>query len=145
MDMYAFHDKLYAEQFLDNINKMNSIDLLSTTDFKTLRNQKVVLLEMLKTLKGKRYEAVQGIIHLLDAYQDAAVNEGYSEEEVFGERKIIHCHICETAWIETTQEIQKPIYRCRMCNLELIETDTQRYSKLPKMNCLDEFITDSGN
>jgi len=23
MDMYAFHDKLYAEQFLDNINKIN--------------------------------------------------------------------------------------------------------------------------
>jgi hypothetical protein len=22
MDMYAFHDKLYAEQFLDNINKI---------------------------------------------------------------------------------------------------------------------------
>jgi len=23
MDKYAFHDKLYAEQFLDNINKIN--------------------------------------------------------------------------------------------------------------------------
>jgi intergrase/recombinase len=22
MDMYAFHDKLYAEQFLENINKL---------------------------------------------------------------------------------------------------------------------------
>ena len=56
-------------------------------DWKMLRKQKLDLLNVIviRDIGGKQLESLQGILHLLDALQDEAVEQGEaSEEEVFG-------------------------------------------------------------
>jgi len=114
-------------------------------DYKLLRHQKFVLLKMQDKLQGESLEAVEGIIQFIDAFQDYATLTigGASEEEVYGTPKQVHCDICESAWITTIQEDENLIYRCSMCTQHIKDNEPDRV--LPEMNCLDEFITDSGN
>ena len=121
------------------------MSLFKKVDYKLLRHQKSVLLKMQDKLQGESLEAVEGIIQFIDAFQDYATLTigGASEEEVYGTPKQVHCDICESAWITTIQEDENLIYRCSMCTQHIKDNEPDRV--LPEMNCLDEFITDSGN
>jgi len=121
------------------------MSLFKKVDYKLLRHQKFVLLKMQDKLQGESLEAVEGIIQFIDAFQDYATLTigGASEEEVYGTPKQVHCDICESAWITTIQEDENLIYRCSMCTQHIKDNEPDRV--LPEMNCLDEFITDSGN
>lgn len=53
-------------------------------DWALLRRQKIALLEL--SLPEKDDKLIQGIIHIIDAIQDYAVDHGdATEQEVFGE------------------------------------------------------------
>ena len=121
------------------------MSLFKRVDYKLLRHQKFVLLKMQDKLQGESLEAVEGIIQFIDAFQDYATLTigGASEEEVYGTPKQVHCDICESAWITTIQEDENLIYRCSMCTQHIKDNEPDRV--LPEMNCLDEFITDSGD
>lgn len=121
------------------------MSIFKKTDYKLLRHQKFVLLTIQSKLKGDEFDAVEGVIQFIDSFQDAATLEmgGASEDEVFGETKRVYCEVCSSAWIDTIQEIDVPVYRCTMCNDYIRENEPDR--ELREQNCLDEFITDSGN
>jgi len=121
------------------------MSLFKRVDYKLLRHQKFVLLEMQDKLQGKWLEAVEGVIQFIDAFQDEATLTigGASEEEVYGVPKQVHCDICESAWITTIQEDENLVYRCNMCIQHIQDNEPVRI--LPEMNCINEFITDSGN
>jgi hypothetical protein len=65
--------------------------VIHNIDWKQLRNQKASLLDVMRLLDyfnsptlSSQAEDLHGILHLIDAVQDAAVDEyGYSEKEVF--------------------------------------------------------------
>lgn len=61
-------------------------------DWKELRKQKLVLLEMVLTTKSKKKaKALDGVINLIDSLQDDAVETGaYTPEEVFGKKFAKH-------------------------------------------------------
>ena len=63
--------------------QMESYELI--IDFSQLREQKVALLGInAKVLSKDQYEALEGIINLVDSIQDYAVdNLGYKAQEVF--------------------------------------------------------------
>lgn len=64
------------EKFLKDIN------------FKDLKGQKAILVEMATKSKGKEKNALDSIICILDALQDEAVdNYGYNEKDVFNLEK----------------------------------------------------------
>jgi hypothetical protein len=57
-------------------------------DWELLREQKELLDNLRDTtpMSVKQIDAIDGILNLLDEFQDIAVSEGYAtEEEVFGE------------------------------------------------------------
>jgi len=62
---------------------MESYELI--IDFSQLREQKVALLGInAKVLSKDQYEALEGIINLVDSIQDYAVDKlGYKAQEVF--------------------------------------------------------------
>jgi hypothetical protein len=64
-------------------------------NFELLREQKEWLLGVtaptafrrfnhVSALRAKNQEMADGLLHLLDAIQDAAIEEGHTEEEVYG-------------------------------------------------------------
>ena len=64
-------------------------------DFELLREQKEWLIAIrspsafrrfnqVSTLQARNWEMAEGLLHLLDALQDDAIQEGRSEEEVYG-------------------------------------------------------------
>jgi len=55
----------------------------------------------------------------------------------------IYCQICDSAYIETTEVIDEPVYRCTMCNEYLMEHEPFR--ELDDENYSEEYIVDSGN
>jgi hypothetical protein len=55
----------------------------------------------------------------------------------------IYCHICDSAYIETTEVIDEPVYRCSMCESYVAEMDPHR--ELPEENYSEECVIDSGN
>ncbi len=56
----------------------------------------------------------------------------------------IHCVICSSAYIETTQKNIENIYMCNMCKEYEQENNTKRI--LPNQNIIDfKLITDYGN
>ena len=55
----------------------------------------------------------------------------------------IYCQICESAWIETSEVILEPVYRCTMCNDHLAQHEPDR--KLLDENYNYELVEDSGN
>ena len=55
----------------------------------------------------------------------------------------IYCDICDSAWIETTEVIDEPVYRCSMCRDYLMEHEPDR--ELPDENYSEEYVIDSGN
>jgi hypothetical protein len=55
----------------------------------------------------------------------------------------IYCHICETAWIETSEVLQEPVYRCTMCNDYLAQHESDR--ELEDENYDYKLVTDAGN
>jgi hypothetical protein len=62
--------------------------LFENVDWKLLRDQKQVLVELVDNIKMRfvEKETLCGILNLLDEFQDVAVSEGWAtEEEVFGE------------------------------------------------------------
>ena len=63
--------------------QMESYELI--IDFSQLREQKVALLGInAKVLSKDQYEALEGIINLVDSIQDYAVDKlGYKAQEVF--------------------------------------------------------------
>lgn len=56
---------------------------------------------------------------------------------------IVHCHICENAWVEVDQPedaiIDDPIYRCTMCNEYLEEHEPDRVLPEENINVIDIF------
>lgn len=66
---------------------MKIVDTISAIDFKLLREQKAELVGSIGVLDDLGYSVVKlnGILHTLDAIQDAVVEQGLAtEEEVFG-------------------------------------------------------------
>jgi hypothetical protein len=64
------------------MTKLTMIEL--EIDYKLLSNQKALLMESIEVSKSKDHkEALTGILHLIDAIQDEAVESGLPEEEVF--------------------------------------------------------------
>lgn len=63
-----------------------AVTLLRNIDWSLLRCQKDFLLEIRATYDNpsKGFAMISGLIHLLDAIQDAAVEEGTPEFDVFG-------------------------------------------------------------
>ena len=55
----------------------------------------------------------------------------------------IFCEICESSWIETTEVIQDPIYRCTMCKDYIMEHESDRV--LQDENFDYKLVTDAGN
>lgn len=54
-------------------------------DWELLRIQKFALLEILQdSLNSMHIEAIDGLLNMIDAIQDQAVVQGYSEQQVFG-------------------------------------------------------------
>jgi len=64
----------------DTIN-VNTLRTILPIDFPTLRKQKE---ELVAIASNGAHQNLMGIVHLLDGIQDQAVEQGYSEEEVFG-------------------------------------------------------------
>lgn len=59
--------------------------ILDKIDYKQLREQKSQLLETINERSGNSSDPLDGLVHLLDALQDNAVNFlGKTEEKVFG-------------------------------------------------------------
>lgn len=65
----------------------NTIPLLQQRiDWALLREQKFFLLDLTDEVDGKERELLEGVVSLIDAIQDAAVDEGIATElEVFGD------------------------------------------------------------
>ena len=65
---------------------------MNIIDWKELRKQKLVLLEIVLTTKSKKKaKALDGVINLIDSLQDGAVETGaYKLEEVFGKKFAKH-------------------------------------------------------
>jgi len=55
----------------------------------------------------------------------------------------IYCQICESAWIETSEVLQEPVYRCNMCNDYLEKYEPDR--KLLDENINYDLVEDYGN
>lgn len=70
---------------------MKNINLTMDIDFEALREQKMVLLKIAnRTQNPDNRDALDGLIHLLDAVQDQVVNSGQrTEAQVFGEKVMI--------------------------------------------------------
>lgn len=67
---------------------MNVKDVLAGIDWPRLREQKLVLIRMAndEDIPLEDQDALAGVVHLIDALQDAVVDEGLeTEAEVFGE------------------------------------------------------------
>lgn len=63
----------------------NLLKALKNTDWDMLQQQKLELLNLLGNHRNKCSPILDGLIHFLDAIQDAAVDDGIaSKEEVFG-------------------------------------------------------------
>ena len=87
---------------LRNISDASWQEILDQTDWTLLREQKVILSEILTEYHKlyhklgmkkkaneknvKRFSAIEGIVNLLDHIQDAAANE-IGEEKIFGNQK----------------------------------------------------------
>jgi len=67
---------------LDRVQPL--VDLFNNIDFPLLRDQKKQLLLAIRYVPTTMTTGPDGIIHLLDALQDAAVEAGVPEELVFG-------------------------------------------------------------
>lgn len=70
---------------------MKNITITMNIDFEALREQKMVLLKIAnRTQNPENRDALDGIVHLLDAVQDQVVNSGQlTEAQVFGEKILI--------------------------------------------------------
>lgn len=54
--------------------------VLLKTDWELLRTQKKALLETIETTPDQKRDLLQGLLHWIDAIQDAAHSEGYRVE-----------------------------------------------------------------
>lgn len=70
----------------DTTTRMTHSEFFERTDFITLGQQKLTLLSILEKcdLHPIQAEDIEGLIHFIDSFQDTAVDNGMSEEEVFG-------------------------------------------------------------
>jgi hypothetical protein len=62
-------------------------DVINTIDYDMLRRQKTLLLELTDINKttDEQGELLLGIVHFIDAFQDAVVSDGmFDEQHVFG-------------------------------------------------------------
>jgi len=60
-------------------------EALKNTNWPLLREQKEILFNISLNVSEPEEEALDGIVHFLDAIQDAAVEDGFATEaEVFG-------------------------------------------------------------
>jgi hypothetical protein len=55
----------------------------------------------------------------------------------------IYCQICESAWIETSEVLQEPVYRCTMCNDYLAQHESDR--KIEDENINYDLVEDYGS
>lgn len=71
-----------------NANMQRMVDkIFRSMDWKMLKGQKRLLLDIMaegSVIKAKHAEALHGILHLIDAIQDAAVDDlGFTSQDVF--------------------------------------------------------------
>jgi hypothetical protein len=65
----------------------NMLTIINDTDYDLLYKQKMLLLELRDSTKTTEAQGVllNGLVHFLDAFQDAVVNDGMLDEQrVFG-------------------------------------------------------------
>jgi hypothetical protein len=65
----------------------NMLTVINDTDYDMLYKQKMLLLELRDSTKTTEAQGVllNGLVHFLDAFQDAVVNDGMLDEQrVFG-------------------------------------------------------------
>lgn len=98
---YAESNGHTVQVFTEKMGKVNALEILRSAlkkrpivietkdiNWKLLRRQKVTLLNTYGKLDHQEQEAMDGIIHLLDAVQDNSVDQcGVEEKEVFGTEK----------------------------------------------------------
>ena len=64
------------------LKEMKIVEVVKKIDFEALRNQKLSLLQVMEVTNNYDKENLDGILSLIDAIQDAVVEDGIEKESV---------------------------------------------------------------